>query len=426
MESRSGRGRSNWDLFADGKGHISDGSTNAINTEFEKYYKTDLKLLADHGLNGLRFSFAWPRIQPNGPGEPDSKGLDLYDRIIDEMLALGIQPAATMIHWDLPLWAGDFRQRDITSRMADYVEILAKRYGDRIKIWLALNEPNTVATAGYALKIHAPGISSKEAMGAAIHHQALGQGLMIAAVRAHLPSDAKVGTTINLAPMRAIGEGPEAEAAQAFADDWWNRTWLDPLFGKGYPERIRPLVDAYIQEGDLSTIAAKPDFLGVNYYCRIYVRPSKESPIGFIPDMAYTPPNTEHTQAYLIEPDGFTETLLRVHREYGAPEIYVTETGFALDDAKPVNGIVEDPKRVGYLHSYLGAARAAIEEGVKLKGIFYWSATDNWEWAFGFSKTFGLVQVDRETQTRYPKRSLTYYGNCARSNAIAPISSSAL
>jgi len=419
VESREGRGRSNWDAFSDQKGRILDGSTNAVNTAFESHYPGDFAMLATAGVNAFRFSFAWPRIQPDGPGKPSEAGLALYDRIIDEMLRRGMEPAATMFHWDMPVWAGDLRDRDITRRLADYADILTRRFGDRVGLWLALNEPNTVAAAGYALGMHAPGLASAEAAGAAMHHQNLAQGLMIAAARANLPKDARVSTTINVQSARPATDSPGDVQAARMAEAFWNGAWLDPLFGRDYPQEVGPLVEPFVKSGDMAVIAARPACIGVNYYARVYAQAQAGSPIGFMPLVDNFPDKLIRTQMLPVEPDGLTEVLMRIHTEYGAPDIYVTETGFALDDPRPVDGVVHDPRRSTYLRSYLQAAHQAVDQGVKLRGIFYWAATDNWEWAMGFSKTFGLIQVDRATQKRIPKSSLGYYAQCIKINGVA-------
>src|SRR5690625_546624 len=419
VESRKGRGQSNWDVFADQKGHIADGSTNATNTEFESRFSDDFQLLSEAGLNAFRFSFSWPRIQPDGPGKPSAEGLSTYDRIIDGMLQHGMEPMATMFHWDVPVWAGDFRDRDISDRMAEHSDIITRQFGYRISFWLALNEPNSVALAGYALAIHAPGLASREAAGAAVHHQNLAQGKMIAAARANLPREAQVSTTINLQPSRPLRDQPEDIKAADYADAFWNRVWLDPLFGRGYPEPMLPLVDAFVQEGDMDIVSADPAFIGMNYYSRSYIKAAEDSPLGFLPEMEDFPEGLPRTQMLPVEPDGLTEMLMRLHDEYGAPDIYITETGFALDDPQAVNGIIEDPERVEYLKSYLLAAQEAVNKGARLKGIFYWAGTDNWEWAEGFSKNYGLIQVDRDTQKRTPKSSLDYYSRCIRLNGVA-------
>lgn len=419
VESRNGRGRSNWDQFVDAGRHVRDGSNNIINTDFENRFMEDFRLLADAGVQSFRFSLAWPRIQPEGPGAPNMKGLDVYDRMIDAMLKLGIEPFATMIHWDIPVWAGDFRSRDITSHMAEYANIITKRFGDRVKMWALLNEPNSVAFAGYALGIHAPGLASAEALGGAIHHQSLGQGLMAQAAGSNLGGDSTLTTTINLAPIRAAaGREPLDMAVTRIADDYWNRTFLDPLYGKGYPLSIMPTVDQYIQGNDMDVIAIRPETLGINYYSRLYVRKNIGVPLGFLPDFDGAPHDVIRTDDYFFEPDGLIETLLRVHHGYGRPQLYITETGFAIKDERPRADVLQDPLRSRYTKGYLEAAYESIRQGARLKGIYYWSATDNFEWAEGFSKKFGLIAVDADTLKRTPKCSLYFYGKCARANAI--------
>ncbi|HLR29845.1 MAG TPA: family 1 glycosylhydrolase [Paenalcaligenes sp.] len=418
VESRKGRGRSNWDEFVDAGNHIADGTNNIINTDFENRYREDFQLLADAGVQSFRFSFAWPRIQPEGPESLNSAGLDLYDRIIDSMLELGIEPFGTMIHWDIPVWAGDFRDRDIAFHMADYADIITERFGDRVTMWALLNEPNSVAMAGYGLGIHAPGLHAANAVGAAIHHQNLGQGLMAQAARANLKDNATLTTTINLTPIRAaVGEQPQDEAVVELVDAYWNRAFMDPLYDKGYPVAISPNVEPYVQGSDMDIIALKPETIGVNYYSRLYVRANPDAPLGFVPDLDGAPQEVPRTGFYFFEPDGLPEILMRVHNEYGAPKIYITETGFALADDQPKDGLLNDPLRSKYIKSYLDSALTAIEEGVDLKGIYYWSATDNWEWAEGFAKRFGLISFDPETLERTPKSSLLYYGQCAKANA---------
>ncbi|MFJ7142762.1 glycoside hydrolase family 1 protein [Pseudomonas protegens] len=421
-ESRDGRGRSNWDALCDERGTMLDGSTNALCTQFETLYHEDLALLAKAGVQGFRFSIAWPRIQPNGPGPANAAGLAVYDRMIDAMLEQGITPWPTLFHWDVPTWAGDFRNRDICQRLADYAEIVARKLGDRVQQWIVLNEPNSVALRGYAAQIHAPALNSVSAGFAAIHHQNLAQGLTFEALRAALPSGQRIGTTVNLQPVRAGGDAAHHETLVHVADALWNRAFVDPLYGKGYPEIITEQMAPYIVDGDMQKIAVKPDFLGMNYYCRIYIREAPEEALGIV--QAPAPQHLASTDYFHVEADGLTEMLLRLHNEYGAPELYVTETGFAMADPQPRDGWVDDPQRIAHLASYLKAAQAAHAQGVRLKGLFYWSATDNWEWAQGFAKRFGLIHVDRKTLARTPKRSLGYFADCIRHNAAleAPFS----
>ncbi|MDW3687352.1 family 1 glycosylhydrolase [Cupriavidus sp. CV2] len=416
-ESRTGRGRSNWDEFADSTGTIADGSTNARCTGFEQNFASDIALLAAAGVKAFRFSIGWPRVQPNGPGAAGAAGLSTYERIIDAMMEHGIEPFPTIFHWDIPVWAGDFRSRDLAFRLADYADIVTRKLGDRVKNWIVLNEPNSLAIRGYGVGVHAPGLRSAEAMFAAMHHQNLAQGLAFQAMRASSRNGTRIGTTINLQPVRAEGNRPENEPAARMADILWNRAFLDPLYGKGYPAAILPMLAPVIKPGDMDIVSAKPDFLGMNYYSRIYVKSAQGAPLGI--DQGNAPPNLPHTAYFPVEPDGMTEMLLRLHSEYGSPEIYITETGFALNDPSPRAGMVDDTQRVKHLASYLRAALDAHRRGVSLKGLFYWSATDNWEWGQGFTKKFGLIHVDMETQVRTPKRSLAYYAACIKRNAAA-------
>ncbi|KWK85984.1 glycoside hydrolase [Burkholderia ubonensis] len=415
-ESRDGRGRSNWDVFADRAGNIADGSTNARCTDFERRYPADLEWMAAAGIHALRFSIAWPRVQPQGPGAASDAGLSIYERMVDAMLARGIEPVPTLFHWDTPVWAGDFRSRDIAFRLADYADRVTRRLGDRVRRWIVLNEPNSLAFRGYGLGVHAPGLRSPEAAFAAVHHQNLAQGLAFQALRANL-RDARIGTTINLQPVRTTGSRDEDRKAAQLVDMLWNRAFLDPLYGKGYPDALKRSLSAFVRPDDMNIIAAKPDFLGMNYYSRIYVRANQAAPFGI--EQSEQPADLPRTAAFSVEPDGMTEMLVRVHRDYGAPDIYITETGFALDDPPPRDGAVDDGLRSDYLARYLRAAHDAYRQGVRLKGLFYWAATDNWEWGQGFVKKFGLVHVDLDTQVRTPKRSLAYYARCIARNAVA-------
>lgn len=406
-ESRQGRGRSNWDVFADTPGKISDGSTNARCTEFDLRYEQDLDLLKAAGVKAFRFSTAWPRIQPDGSGKPSAAGLDLYSKMVDAMLARGIDPWVTLFHWDVPVWAGDFRDRDIAARMADYAGHVVAKLGDRVKHWIALNEPNSVALAGYIVGLHAPGIAELPAGLAAIHHQNLSIGLVTQAIRAHASAGSLVGTTHNIAPVRPHTQSDADKKAATMFDTLWNGAFLDPLFGRGYPALLAPLMGSLVKPGDFETIAAKPDFLGVNYYQRVYIK-ADSGPAGLA--LADSPANLQKTAAFAVEPDGLTEVLVTTKERYGDIPLYITETGFALNDGPEWAGRINDSLRKDYFNQYLAAAATAKTKGVDLRGIFYWSATDNWEWSDGFKKHFGLIAVDTATQRRGAKRSLATFG----------------
>lgn len=405
-ESREGRGPSNWDVFSAAGQRIADSSTTEQLVQFDKRYCEDLDLLAAAGVPAFRLSTAWPRVQPHGPGKPNERGIDHYARLFDAMLERGIEPFVTLFHWDVPTWAGDFRDRDLAFRLADYAEIMVTRLGDRVKHWIMLNEPNTVAYAGYAAGIHAPGLNSTPTMLAAVHHQNLALGLMTRAARASAPGGSRIGTTHNVAATRpASGSSADAEAAKRF-DQLWNWAFLDPLFGRDYPEIFAAGVEPFVRPGDLDIINASPDFLGVNYYCRIPIA-ACESGAGFMFGLN-APTDLERTQYFLVEPDGLTEALVTLRQRYGEIPLYITEAGFALG-GDTLEDRAHDPDRSRYLESYLCAAAEARVQGVDLRGFFYWSATDNWEWANGFTKHFGMIAVDPQTQRRLPKESLAKF-----------------
>lgn len=420
-ESVDGRGDSVWDVFARRPGAIRDGSDMRVTTAFERLYATDIGLIADAGLQALRFSFAWPRIQPDGRGRPDAAGLDLYDRILDAMLARGLAPWATTLHWDVPAALGDWRGRDLVFRYADYAAVLAARYGDRIRQWIVLNEPNVVALFGYGYGDHAPGLRSRDGALAAIHHQNLAQGLGFQALRASLPAGCRVGTTLSLQPVRPADGLAANEDAARVLDALWNAAFLQPLFSRPYPESLQAALAPWVQPGDKRIIAATPDFLGVNYYSPLYAVADSGAdpghPLGV--RVAEAPAGLERTGiGWPVEPDGLTEMLLRLKQEYGDPELVVTEFGASYADPPPQGGTIADPQRADFLRRHLLAVRAAIAEGCRVSGAFAWSATDNWEWEKGFTAPFGLIGIDRQTLQRTPKQSLAFLGACARAKAV--------
>lgn len=402
-ESRDGRGRTNWDVFSETAGVIEDGSSTATLMQFDKKYPEDLDLLAQAGVPAFRLSTAWARVQPDGPGKPSKAGLDHYARLFDAMIGRGIEPWVTLFHWDVPVWAGDFRHRDIAAHMADYAEIMVRHFGDRVKNWIMLNEPNSVAVAGYALGRHAPGFDSAETMFAAVHHQNLALGLMTQAARAHASPGMRVGTTHNVASARAVSDSEADRAAAEKFEGIWNWVFLDPIFGRGYPAEFANALTPLVQEGDLQNIAVRPDFLGVNYYCRIPII-ATDTGARFQLSTEFAP-HLERTEYFGVEPDGLTEALTMMNERFGQVPLYVTETGFAFG-GETIEERVIDPDRSRHLDSYLAAAAAARSQGADVRGLFYWSATDNWEWAHGFTRHFGLIAVDPVTQRRLPKDSL--------------------
>ncbi|MFA7393782.1 MAG: family 1 glycosylhydrolase [Pigmentiphaga sp.] len=416
-ESRANRGRSNWDVFIDNVGGSKDGTTNVRNTEFETRYLDEFKLLQAAGVKAFRFSFAWPRIQPETAGAPNARGMDHYDRMIDAMLEHGLEPIPTLFHWDMPLWAGDFLDRDVSRKMADYAEIMARLVGDRANTWLLFNEPGVIPIFGYGQGAFAPGYRSRRYMGAALHHVNLAHGRALAAIRANTHSGTRISSAFNIMPFEAPSGTAEDRQAASLVDALWNDAVPRPAYGLGYPELVQPLVEPYIQNGDMEAIAVKPDFFGLNFYSRSFVKADPESPLGIT--LVEPPAELARTEELPYDPDTYTKVLLKAHQDYGAPDIIATEFGFPVAEAAPKDGWVEDPLRIQYMQGYMRAAHAAYQQGVKLKGMIYWSSTDNWEWVLGLQKRFGLIHIDQPSLTRIPKRSLEYFGKCIRLNGVA-------
>ncbi|MFK4826223.1 family 1 glycosylhydrolase [Paenochrobactrum sp. BZR 588] len=424
-ESREGRGRSNWDVFLDNKGSTADGTINQRNTEFQLRYVDEFKLLQNAGVNTYRFSFSWPRIQPETPGSPNMRAMSYYDRLVDSMLEHGLEPMPTLSHWETPLWAGDFLDRDITKRMGDFADIMARLVGDRAKRWLMFNEPNALAAFGYGNGAFAPGYRSREYLGAAIHHINLAQGHMHAAVKSNLPN-VKISSAFNMQPVEAPSGKEEDVKAARFMDVLWNEAMPGPAYGKGYPDIIVPMVEPYIRDGDLETIAIMPDFFGANFYTRGFVANDPDSPLGTT--MVAPPPDIELTLEFPYDPDSYTKVLLDIHKKYGGPEILATEFGFAtkeevplqeFDEKMPKDLVINDPDRVRFMKGYITAALEAYKQGVNLSGMMYWSSTDNLEWTLGLANRFGLIHIDQTTQKRTPKKSLEYYASCIALNGPA-------
>ncbi|MBQ0990891.1 beta-glucosidase [Micromonospora sp. PSH03] len=404
-----GRAPSIWDTFARSPGRISDGSSGEVACDHYHRHTEDVALLAGLGVSAYRFSIAWPRVQPTGAGPVNPAGLDFYDRLVDELLAAGVDPVATLYHWDLPQPledAGGWMHRDTAARFAEYAEKSAARLGDRVRLWITLNEPFIHMSLGYGMGVHAPGRMLLFDAFPVAHHQLLGHGLAVAALRSHTASPVAIAN--NYSPVRVLGDRDADRAAGAAYEALHNRLFTDPLLGRGYPE-LPGFDPGVIHPGDLDTIAAPIDVLGVNYYNPTGVRAAEEgSPLPFdlVPLDGY--PRTAFD--WPVDPDGLRELLGWLRDTYGdaLPPIEITEGGCAYDDAPDADGQVADPERIAYLDGHLRAVRAAIDDGVDVRGYFVWSLLDNWEWAEGFTKRFGLVHVDYATQRRTPKSSYTW------------------
>ncbi|WP_233196774.1 GH1 family beta-glucosidase [Verrucosispora sp. ts21] len=404
-----GRGASIWDSFARSPGRIVDGSSGDVACDHYHRYAEDIALMAELGVTAYRFSVAWPRVRPTGSGAVNPAGLDFYERLVDGLLEHGIHPVATLFHWDLPQPLeddGGWLNRDTAHRFAEYADLVAERLGDRVKLWITLNEPFIHMSLGHGTGEHAPGRALLFDAFPVAHHQLLGHGLAVAALRARTAGPVAIAN--NYSPVRAAGDGPADPAAVAAYEALHNQLFTDPLFGRRYPTELG-FDQSVVRDGDLDVIAAPIDVLGVNYYNPTGVRaPEEGSPLPFelVPLDGY--PRTAFD--WPVAPDGLRELLGWLHARYGAdlPPVQITESGCAYDDEPDADGRVHDPDRIAYLDAHLRAVRAAIDDGVDVTGYFVWSLLDNWEWAEGFTKRFGLVHVDYPTGRRTPKSSYAW------------------
>jgi beta-glucosidase len=371
------------------------------------------------GISRYRFSISWSRVLPEGSGRVNPAGLDFYERLVDELLAAGVDPVATLYHWDLPQArqdAGGWAARDTAHRFAEYADLVAARLADRVRLWITLNEPFIHLSLGHGTGEHAPGQAHYFAALPVAHHQLLGHGLAVAALRGR--GAAQVAISNHYSPVHPAGETEADRVAVAGYHALHNRLFTDPLFGRGYPAG---LATPAVREGDLAVIAAPLDVLGVNYYNPTGIRAAPEgSPLPFEIVELTGYPRTDCD--WPVVPEGLRDLLVWLHDEYreALPPIQVTEGGAAYPDVPDPAGRVHDPDRIGYLDAHLRAVHAAIETGVRVEGYHVWSLLDNWEWAQGYRKRFGLVHVDYPTQTRTPKSSYAWYRDLIAADRAAP------
>lgn len=421
-----GRGESIWDRLAAKPGRIADGSDAAVACDHYHRWREDVDLMKWLGVGAYRFSIAWPRVMPDGRSL-NNEGLDFYEGLVDALLEAGIRPFVTLYHWDLPQTLqdkGGWSTRETAEAFVEYTRAAARRLGDRVPFWVTHNEPWCIATLGHEEGHHAPGHRDPAEALRVAHHVLLSHGWAAAALRQDSPRS-KVGIVLNLVPVwPASPDAADSEAARRF-DGFFNRWYLDPLFRGHYPEdatedRLRrghlETQDLpFAEPGDLETIAAPLDFLGVNYYSRVVVKADeKGEPVAFPPV-----PEEELTDMHWeVFPRGLYDLLVRIKKEYNPADIYITENGAAYSDGPDATGRIADGRRIEYLRSHLTAAHRAISEGVPLRGYFVWSLLDNFEWAHGFTKRFGLYWVDFDSQQRIPKDSAFWYRDVIAANAI--------
>ncbi|HSL63868.1 MAG TPA: GH1 family beta-glucosidase [Gaiellaceae bacterium] len=409
--AEDGRGASIWDTFCAREGNVRGGDSGAVACDFYHRYPKDIELMRELGLGAFRFSIAWPRIVPGGRGRVNAAGLDFYDRLVDDLLAAGIRPFVTLYHWDLPQAledAGGWPVRATAEAFAAYVETVAARLGDRVQHWATHNEPYCASWLGYVVGVHAPGRTDVRDGAAAAHHVLLSHGLAVEALRREAPG-ARVGIVLDSWPTFPATDDPADAAAARELDGFRTRLFFDPVLRGHYPaDVLDQLADAAppVRDGDLERISAPLDFVGVNNYSRMVVRADAEGRPTVEPPPAGAPTTAMGWEIY---PDALHGLLTRLHREYGVESLYVTENGAAFDDVRAPDGAIDDQDRIAYLEQHLAAVARAIAEGVPVHGYFVWSLLDNFEWAEGYAKRFGIVYVDYETLERVPKASFRWY-----------------
>ncbi len=413
-----GAGPSIWHRFCHTPGMVANGDTGDLACDHYRRYREDITLMAGLGLKAYRFSIAWGRIFPDGTGRLNPKGLDFYRRLTDGLLERGIEPMITLYHWDLPAALNDrggWLNPDSAGWFAAYAETLFRALDDRVRLWVTLNEPWVVVVGGYLQGTLAPGHRNPYEAPLAAHNLLRAHGAAVAAYRAQ--GRHRIGLAVNLEPQHAASADPLDLAAAARRDAFVNRWFLDPVFLGHYPAELKPMfAEAWprARDGDMEAIRAPIDFVGVNYYSRNRVRDDpSDLPVRATRVRQDGRPHT--AMDWEIYPDGLTETLLWIRDRYANPPVYVTENGAAFDDPPPDGGEVRDLPRVEYLHAHLIAAGDALRQGADLKGYFAWSLLDNFEWAYGYSKRFGLVHVDYQTQRRTLKSSARFYAEVIRS-----------
>jgi beta-glucosidase len=413
-----GRGDSVWDTFSRTPGKVRNGDTGDVAADHYHRYPEDLDLMKELGLHSYRFSISWPRVMPDGAGEVNQRGLDFYRRLLDGLHERGIAPMATMFHWDLPQALhdiGGWESREVAYRFADYAEVVVKALGDRVPVWLTINEPKTVVQNGYLIGNHAPGFRNPQAAYLTAHHLQLGHGLAVQAARA-ADSGSRIGPALNLHPCYPAEDTPEARAAARLLDGYENRLYLDSIFLGSYPQDV--LADLGedsrmvrgILDGDLEIISEPVDLLAVQYYCPHYVDSSGQK-INKWP--------TSEAFWQQIYPDGMYDILTRVTRDYGDIPLTVTENGIPTPDALDIDtDTVDDGARIAFLRDHFAAALRAIRDGVPLESYHVWSLLDNFEWDQGYAQRWGLVYVDYKSQRRVLKHSARWYRDVISTNMV--------
>ncbi|MFI5276742.1 MAG: GH1 family beta-glucosidase [Ktedonobacterales bacterium] len=414
-----GKGESIWDRFSHTPGKIARGETGDVADDHYHRWQADLDLMQRLNLNAYRFSVSWPRIFPTGYGKLNEAGLDFYSRLIDGMLARGIEPFATLYHWDLPQALqdkGGWPNRDTAKAFAEYAGVMARRFGDRVSHWITNNEPSVTATLGHVLGEMAPGEQNTGLLLPVAHHELLAHGLAVQAMRAEAPRPLDIGATLNIAHNEPATDREDDVMATRLFNGAWQEMYLEALYHQRYPEEIETVLrmlgapEDLIHSDDMATIATPTDFLGLNYYTRNRIRAG-----AMLPEVVpVSGPQT--VMGWEVYPQGLRDLLIEIHKTYQPPRIYVTENGAAYPDTLTPDGVVHDPDRTRYLQLHFDATREAIAAGAPIEGFFVWSFLDNFEWAHGFEPRFGVVYVDYTTLDRHIKESGRFLAEVAATN----------
>ncbi len=419
-----GKGESIWDRFSHTPGKVRGGDTGDAACDHYHRFREDVALMRELRLKSYRFSISWPRVMPSGRGKVNQAGIDFYSSLVDELLNSGIEPLATLYHWDLPQALqekGGWADRDIAGWFADYAAAMGRALGDRVKKWVTLNEPQIFCALGYLTGEHAPGEKDAMKYFRASHFANLAHGRGVEALRSEAHG-ANIGTVLQLPPFHPGSDREDDHEAARKMDGVFNRWYAEPVLLGRYPADMLDLfsvLDIPIEDGDLDVISQPIDFVGLNLYTRAFAKKDPSTPLlEAAYDVDHRTPGAAHTEmGWEVYPQAMFETLARFKDEWGNPPVYVTENGAAFAD-RFEDGSVNDQDRIDFLKAYLERARAAMDYGVDLRGYFVWSLMDNFEWAHGYSKRFGIVRVDYETQRRVPKASAFWYRGVIENNGF--------